>query len=402
MSIYTKNGDGGFSSLSSSIKISKSDERFEVLGCIDELVSFIASCRVIVVCPKLTEKLETLQKKLFSIGSAITFPAKREYLPTEKDIKYIEEQIDKTENSFDREKAFILPGKCELSSRLDLARSVCRRLEREIIALDRKFGVDGSIKRYINRLSDYLYILARRIDFDFENGNISNIVSENVAPLNQEPSDKDLERIYNEVIKRVTKGKEITLEKARALAQKVREKAEEIGLKAVVAQSLKNDLILKVGEDYTPITSAQITVVPNNDSVQTSYEVYFKLAEGVTGSWFRINEANEYVAVENANAVLKAVENAKIWNGMSYYIVNIEHLGVNKKDGDTYLPAYYGVVRNHAYEITFNGVKGLGTPVYDPATIYPEPVTPENTESYVAAEINVLAWHLVKQTVTLQ
>ena len=235
MKIYTGNGDGGFSTLSSSMKISKADERFEVLGCIDELVSFLGSCRAIVACPTLTKKLEDLQKTLFTVGSAITFPQKREYLPTEKDIKYIEEQIDKTENSFDREKAFILPGKCELSSRLDLARSVCRRLEREIITLDRKFGVDGSIKRYINRLSDYLYILARRIDFDFENGNISNIVSENVAPLNQEPSDKDLERIYNEVIKRVTNGKEITLEKARALAQKVREKAEEIGLKAVVA-----------------------------------------------------------------------------------------------------------------------------------------------------------------------
>lgn len=235
MKIYTGNGDGGFSTLSSSMKISKADERFEVLGCIDELVSFIGSCRAIVACPVLTKKLEDLQLKLFTVGSAITFPQKREYLPTEKDIRYLEEQIDKTENSFDREKQFILPGKCELSSRLDLARSVCRRLEREIITLDRKLSVDGSIKKYINRLSDYLYILARRIDFDYSNGNISKIVGENVAPLSVEPNDKDLERIYNEVIKRVTKGKEITLEKACALAQKVREKAAEIGLKAVVA-----------------------------------------------------------------------------------------------------------------------------------------------------------------------
>ncbi|MBR2384288.1 MAG: cob(I)yrinic acid a,c-diamide adenosyltransferase [Clostridia bacterium] len=236
MKIYTGNGDGGFTTLASGMKISKADERFEVLGCIDELVSFIGNCRAIVTCPILTKKLEDLQTKLFSIGSAITFPQKREYLPTEKDIKYIEEQIDKTENSFDREKAFILPGKCELSARLDLARSVCRRLEREIITLDKKFGVDGSIKKYINRLSDYLYILARRIDYDFEKGDISKIVGENaITPLEAEPNEKELERIYNEVIKRVTNGKEITLEKARALAQKVREKAEEIGLKAVVA-----------------------------------------------------------------------------------------------------------------------------------------------------------------------
>ena len=64
MKLYTGNGDGGFSSLSSSMKISKSDERFEVLGCIDELVSFIANCRAIVVCPKLNKKLEELAQLL--------------------------------------------------------------------------------------------------------------------------------------------------------------------------------------------------------------------------------------------------------------------------------------------------------------------------------------------------
>ena len=180
------------------------------------------------------------------------------------------------------------------------------------------------------------------------------------------------------------------------------------GLKAVVAQSLKNDLILKTtvdGKDaYTPISAAQIDVATNEADVQNSYEVYFKLANGVTGEWYAINENNEYVVVTDANVVLKAVENAKIWNGKSYYIVNIEHLGDKERVGETteYAEAFYGVVRNHAYEITFSGIKGLGTPVYDPATVYPEPVTPENTESYVAAEINVLAWHLVKQSVTLQ
>ena len=215
MKIYTGNGDGGFSSLSSNMKISKSDERFEVLGCIDELVSFIGNCRAIVVCPILTEKLENLQKKLYSIASAITFQNKREYFPTEKDIEYLETQIDKTENSFDMEKAFVTSGKCELSSRLDMARTVCRRLERRVIALDKKLGVDALIKKYINRLSDYLFVLARRIDFDYINGDISKIVGETAVTKSETaPSDKDLEKIYTEVLKRVTMGKEITLEKS--------------------------------------------------------------------------------------------------------------------------------------------------------------------------------------------
>ena len=237
MKIYTGNGDGGFSTLSSSMKISKADERFEVLGCIDELVSFIANCRVIVTCPILNKKLEDLQIKLFSIGSAITFPQKREYLPTEKDIRYLEEQIDKTESSFERAKSFNISAKCELSSRLDIARTICRRLERQIIVLDRKLGVDGAIKKYVNRLSDYLYVLARKVDFDFENGDISKIVGENAVATQKDVGEKEIERIYNEVVKRVTNGKDITLEKARALAKIVREKAEEIGLKAVIAIS---------------------------------------------------------------------------------------------------------------------------------------------------------------------
>ena len=249
MKIYTGNGDGGFSTLSSSMKISKADERFEVLGCIDELVSFIGNCRAIVVCPILTKKLEDLQTKLFSIGSAITFPQKREYLPTERDLKYLEEQIDKTENSFERKNDFVLPGRYELSSRLDMARTVCRRLEREIIKLDKKLGVDGSIKKYVNRLSDYLYVLARRIDFDYETGNISKIVGE--TNMGENDKDKDFERIYNEVIKRVANGKDITLEKARALSQKVREKAQEMGLKAVVAvaNSQGRPILVEVMDD---------------------------------------------------------------------------------------------------------------------------------------------------------
>ncbi|MBQ7373652.1 MAG: cob(I)yrinic acid a,c-diamide adenosyltransferase [Clostridia bacterium] len=251
MKIYTGNGDGGFSTLSSSMKISKADERFDVLGCIDELVSFIANCRAIVACPILTKKLEDLQTKLFSIGSAITFPQKIEYLPTEKDIRYLEEQIDKTESSFERQKGFVLSAKCELSSRLDMARTVCRRLEREIIKLDRKLGVDGLIKKYVNRLSDYLYVLARRIDFDFENGDISKIVSNSQTFNENQNQDKDFERIYNEVIKRVANGRDITLEKARALAQKVREKAQEIGLKAVVAiaNSQGRPILVEVMDD---------------------------------------------------------------------------------------------------------------------------------------------------------
>ena len=177
-------------------------------------------------------------------------------------------------------------------------------------------------------------------------------------------------------------------------------------LKVAVAQSLKNKLNYVEAGVHKQIKPEHIAIVENVAETQKSYEVYFQLATGAPSEWFA-NENGEYKSVSDANAVLKGVANAKVWtDGMAYYIVNIKHLGSVEKTGDelesVYNSAYYGVVRNHAYEVTFNGVVGLGTPVYSATTEYPEPVTPDFTDSYVAAEINVLAWHLVQQEVTLQ
>lgn len=172
-------------------------------------------------------------------------------------------------------------------------------------------------------------------------------------------------------------------------------------LLTAVAQSLRNKLVL----NGTPIAASDIQLVENVNanmkevkvgetyiSEQYSYEVYFDLK--TTGEW-KDPEGN----VVDASAILKAIRNAKVWkDGMAYYIVNIEHLGNNTDD---YKEGYYGIVRNHAYEITFSGIKGLGTPVYSATTEYPEPVTPDFTDSYVAAEINILSWHLVQQDVIL-
>ena len=95
------------------------------------------------------------------------------------------------------------------------------------------------------------------------------------------------------------------------------------------------------------------------------------------------------------NAYLATLEGAQVWNGMSYYMVDIEHLGNNSITN-------YGVVRNHSYVITVEGITGLGTPVYDPTIIITDPTKPTETSSYVAARINVLSWRIVNQTVTLQ
>lgn len=120
-------------------------------------------------------------------------------------------------------------------------------------------------------------------------------------------------------------------------------------------------------------------------------------------NWAEDADGNVGISSSGEQAYIRNnVEVAKIWNGKAYYIVDIQHLGVQEMEGTTYLEAYYGTVRNHAYQITFSAVKGLGTPVYDPEAIIPEPVKPDDTESFIEAKINVLSWHLIKQDVTLQ
>ena len=173
--IYTKGGDGGFSVLSSDMKISKADERFEALGCIDELSSHIGLCRAIVVCPKLNGKLQKIQSVLSKIASGITYPNDISYAFDGSEIAWLEEKIDNTQNSFDMGGEKNL-GKCELSARLDVCAAVCRRLERALVSAGRKYNIPKSVIAYINRLSDYFFVLARRIDFDDANGNLSQIV----------------------------------------------------------------------------------------------------------------------------------------------------------------------------------------------------------------------------------
>jgi hypothetical protein len=127
-----------------------------------------------------------------------------------------------------------------------------------------------------------------------------------------------------------------------------------------------------------------------------SYEVKFQLATGVeTSNWYSF-DGSTYTPID-INAELAKLEPAKIWNdGMTYYYADIKHLAKEKgKIGE------YGVVRNHSYKVNIEGVKGWGTPVYDPNQNVEKPVKPTDKETYIAAEINVLSWRVVSQDVIL-
>lgn len=163
------------------------------------------------------------------------------------------------------------------------------------------------------------------------------------------------------------------------------------GLKNTIANSL-SAYWYEDGANKVKLTPECVELVA---STENSYEMTYKLtaaAEALT--WHKSSDNGNSFAAEtaaNINAYMATFHAAKVWKDGGYYFLNVEHL----KDG------LAGVVRNHSYEITVDGVTGLGTPVYDGAVVIPEPVKPTEDESFIAARVNVLSWKVVSQNVTL-
>ena len=169
------------------------------------------------------------------------------------------------------------------------------------------------------------------------------------------------------------------------------------GIKNVIANALKDHYYY--GDETTKhtILPEHIDFFVAGTSGKDSYTVKYRLTkEAAQLKWYYTDDAGKTFTAKTAeevNVYLASLEGAQAWNGKSYYTVDIEHLGTNH---------IKGVVRNHSYVITVGGIRGLGTPVYDPNTIVTEPVDPEEITSYVSARINVLSWKIVNQNVILQ
>lgn len=162
MSITTKTGDGGQTSLWTGERVNKDDPRVEAYGSLDELSSFLGlashSCRL----PETLEALEDIQRKLYKACSELA-SAHRPQGPliSAVDEEKITEAIHALEAALPLT-GFVLPGSTPGSAALDVARTVCRRAERRIVALAARDEVGQHVRLYINRLSDYLFMLARR------------------------------------------------------------------------------------------------------------------------------------------------------------------------------------------------------------------------------------------------
>lgn len=165
MKIYTKTGDQGDTSLLGGARVSKANPRIDAYGTVDELNAHIGLVRDQEVNKTRSNLLYQVQNNLFSIGSILAAqPGKKiNYLPqiTEDDIHVLEQEIDVMNEMLPEMKNFVLPGGHQGVSFCHIARCVCRRAEREVVNLANQESVPEEIIRYLNRLSDYLFVLSR-------------------------------------------------------------------------------------------------------------------------------------------------------------------------------------------------------------------------------------------------
>jgi len=164
MKIYTKSGDDGKSSLIVGTRIDKCDIIFDVLGFIDELSSAIGLVKAADSKNIFYAFLEEIQLTLMKIMSGLASDNSAEYRISDADIESLESKIDEYYSLTGEKFEFILPGGNELSARLDLARTIARRVERILVEAKNKYCVDCLCIVYLNRLSDYLYAAARYAD----------------------------------------------------------------------------------------------------------------------------------------------------------------------------------------------------------------------------------------------
>jgi cob(I)alamin adenosyltransferase len=165
--IYTKTGDNGKTSLIGGTKVLKSDLRIEAYGTIDELNSWIGFVNDSINDFSANHILKEIQDRLFTIGSSLACDPEKEtklIIPDlhEADILLLEKEIDTMNEMLPEMKHFILPGGHAAVSITHIARCVCRRAERYCVNLNNRDGhVEALIIKYLNRLSDYLFVLAR-------------------------------------------------------------------------------------------------------------------------------------------------------------------------------------------------------------------------------------------------
>lgn len=177
MKIYTKTGDDGSTGLYGGTRVPKFNIRIEAYGTVDELNSHVGLIKDQINNDMISNELLKIQNDLFTLGAMMATPKEKEILKSGKErlnipkidkvaIEVLEKVIDKMNETIPPMNHFVLPGGSVLVSNCHIARCVCRRAERISVALSKQESIDSVILTYLNRLSDYLFVLARKLTYD--------------------------------------------------------------------------------------------------------------------------------------------------------------------------------------------------------------------------------------------
>ena len=167
MKIYTKAGDGGETSLYGGQKVWKNAVRVETYGTVDECNAVLGAAVTAIDDAEVKAVLTRIQGELFEVGADLATPAERgDTVPRvrSEETARLEAEIDRFEAELEPLRHFILPGGSAAGAYLHLARAICRRAERHLVTLTQAEEINPEVGKYLNRLSDYLFVLARLVN----------------------------------------------------------------------------------------------------------------------------------------------------------------------------------------------------------------------------------------------
>ena len=181
--VYTKTGDKGETSIIGGIRVKKSCERLEAYGTVDELSSHLGLLAPMLPEGEDKDLIIRIQNNLFSVCSNLATDQSQTPLYDsaklpDGEVEVLEHEVDNIMNLLPERQGFILPGGTQAAAQAHVCRTVCRRAERRIVALSEVAQISPETQQYINRLSDYLFVLAKKINF---NANVSEIIWQKVC-----------------------------------------------------------------------------------------------------------------------------------------------------------------------------------------------------------------------------
>ena len=181
--VYTKTGDKGETSIVGGIRVKKSCERLEAYGTVDELSSQLGLLASLLPDGEDKSLIIRIQTNLFNVCTNLATDQSQTPLydsakMVDGEIELLEQEVDRIMKLLPERQGFILPGGCQAAAQAHVCRTVCRRAERRIVALSEVAQISPETLQYVNRLSDYLFVLAKKINF---NAGVSEIVWQNVC-----------------------------------------------------------------------------------------------------------------------------------------------------------------------------------------------------------------------------